>query len=156
MWKEIITDKDISTIVSLRNSFGCTSDFSKDLFKSIREIKKDCHYYYYKSDTIELIKGFCEIKEHIFVLAYTIKANIKDYSKAFELMAKKTKEYIKNRKFKTVVIEFGSENKTSVNLYNKGIGLIGLDECIKLAIPEYEKEGFKLQYNDKQIIVELI
>ena len=157
MWREIITDADTNLVASKRNEFGCAAGkLTGEMVRSTIIQKKDCHYYYYKSNTIELIKGFWDKGDHIYIMAFSIKADIKDYPKALELMAKKSKEYLSSRKIKVLVIGFGSADESSVNFYNKGISKIGLIEVVKIAKPIYEKAGFKFKLEDKKIRVELL
>ena len=155
MWKEVISIKDMEEVAVKRTEFGCAQNLTIDMVKNAIERKVDCHFYIYKSDTIELVKGFKDMGDHIYIISYSIKADIKDYPEALKLMAEKSKEYLKDRKLKKMIIGFGSQDETQVNFYNKGIQKLGLSEVIKLAKIEYEKLGFKLDYLDKQIICEL-
>ena len=155
MWKEIITEKDMKEVALLRSNWGCEVNPDILSIKSAIEKKLDCHYYHYKSDKIELVKGFKLMPDHIFILAYTIKADIKDYPKALRLMAEKSKWYLKDRKIKKLVIGFGKADITEIHFYNKGIEKLGLNETVALAKPIYEELGFKFTYTDRRIIVEL-
>ena len=92
MWKEVITIDDMVDVALLRSNFGCAVNPTHLDIKSAIEKKPDCHYYHYKSDKIELIKGFKQMPDYIFILAFTIKADIKDYPKALEIMTEKSKE----------------------------------------------------------------
>jgi hypothetical protein len=155
MWKEVITLEDIVDVALLRFESGCSVNPTALDIKSAIEKKIDCHYYHYKSDTIELVKGLKKMPDHIFILAYTIKADINDYPEALRLMAEKSKEYLQSRDIKKLVIGFGSANETTVNFYNKGIAKLGLTEVVNIAKPIYESLGFKFTYSDKSIEVVL-
>jgi len=155
MWKEVLTIKDIEEATLVRLTHGCEVNNTPTKIKSAIEKKPDCHYYHYKSKKIELVKGFKDMGDHIFILSYTIKANLKDYPEAIRLMAEKSKWYLKDRKIKKLIIGFGSKDITAIHFYNKGIKKLGLTETIALAKPIYEELGFTLKYEDKQIVVEL-
>ena len=156
MWREIITYKDMEKIALLRNDFGCVRNYTADLIKGAIERKTDCHFYYYESDTIELIKGYKLMGDYISIITFTIKADVKDYPKALRLMAEKSKEYLESREIKKMIIGFGSKDETSVNFHNIGIGKMGFAEVVKIAKIEYEKLGFKLTFDNKQLIAELV
>jgi len=156
MWREVISLEDMEDVASKRKAFGCAADrLTGDMIKRSIKRKTDCHFYIYKSDKIELVKGFKDMGDHIYIISYSIKADVKDYPEALRLMAEKSKWYLKDRSLKKLVIGFGSKDQADVNFYNKGIGKWGLTEVIKLAKVEYEKLGFTLKYLDKQIVCEL-
>lgn len=155
MWKEVISFEDMEEVALLRNKSGCAVNRTALAIKSAIEKKPDCHYYHYKSDKIELVLGYKQMPDHIYVLAYTIKADVKDYPEAFRIMSIKAKEYIKNRECKRFIIGFGRKDISSVEFYNKGVSKVGFVECFKMAKIEHEKIGFTLEFKDNQIVVEL-
>ena len=156
MWKEIITLKDFNDMASLRSIYGCAQNIGGQLYIDNIKRKIDCHYYKYTSGTIELIKGYAQFDNVIKLITYTIKAGIKDYPEALRLMAEHAKEYLKDRKIKTLVIDYGYEDETQMNLANVGVGKLGFSEVVKIAKEEYEKLGFKMSFTEKQIRNELV
>jgi len=156
MWKEVITYNDMEKVAFFKTDFGCAIDYTTDLVKSILEKKPDCHFYYYKSDKMELLKAYREKNGLINVIAYTVKADIKDYPEAIRLMAEHAKEYIKNRYIKKLIIYYGSDDEEQMNKANIGVGKIGFGEFVKIVIEEYKKVGFKTIFDKKQITNELI
>jgi len=156
MWKEVLTYEDMKKVAFLKTDFGCAVNFTPEIVKSIIEKKIDCHFYYYKSDKIELLKGYREKDGIINLIAYTLKADIKDYHEAIRLMGEHAKEYIKNRKIKKLIIYFGSEDEEQMNTANIGVGKIGFGEFVKIVKEEYKKVGFKTIFDKKQITNELI
>lgn len=156
MWKEIIDIEDFNEIAILRNDFGCVRNTTGLAYMHNIQNKIDCHYYYYKSNKIELIKGYKQTDNVIVSIAFTIKADVKDYPEAIRLMVKHTIEYIKERNIKTYILSFGSKNESQVNFYNVGVGKIGMGEIVKIGKTIYEEFGFKLTYADNQIICELV
>ena len=156
MWKEIINYKDMVKAVKLRSLFGCAMDYSADIMKAAIERKKDCHYFYYKSDTIELLKGFKEKDGFISLIAYSIKADVEDYPEAIRLMAENAKDYIKNRKIKKIVFQQGSKDIELMNSANLGVSKIGFDKFIEIVIEEYGKLGFKTTFTKDAVINEMM
>ena len=149
MWKELTTLEDFNSMVLLKQEFGCYQQGTGILYRQMLTRKTDCHYYRYKSDTIELLKGYKELNGKINLITYTIKANIEDYPEAVRLMAEHAKEYISSREIKTLVIYYGSEDEEQMNSANIGVGKIGYGEFMKIVIEEYEKLGFKTTFGNK-------
>lgn len=143
-------------IVFFKTQFGCARNFTAEAIKNNLERKIDCHYYYYKLDKIELLKGYKEKDGFINLIAYTIKADIIDYPKATRLMGEHAKEYIKNRKIKKLIIYYGSEDIDQMNNSNIGVSKIGFSDFMKIVIEEYGKLGFKTIFGKKTVINELI
>jgi len=156
MWKELITLEDFNDMAFLRSIYGCAQNIGGQLYIDNIKRKIDCHYYKYTSDTIELLKGYAQFGDVIKLITYTIKAEIKDYPEALRLMAEHTKEYLKERKIKTLVIDYGYEDETQMNLANVGVAKIGFIEFMKIVKEEYEKIGFKTTFDKKQVRNELI
>ena len=154
MWKEVISIEDMKEVALLRYIVGCSVNPTALSIKSAIEKKPDCHYYHYKSDTIELVLAFKQMEDHIFVLAYTFKAEIKDYPKAIRLMALKSLEYLKERDCKKFIAGFGLKDETAVNFYNKGLAKIGFSEVMNMCKPIYENIGLSFTIEDKRIIIE--
>lgn len=153
MWKEIVDIDGFNKMASLRELYGCAANIGGEIYLKNKEIHEDCHYYQYKSDTIELIKGY-RLKEkdgYIHIITYTIKAEIKDYPEAIRYMAEHAKEYLSTREIKTLVINYGSEDNAQMDLANVGVGKIGFIEFMKIVIDEYEKIGFKTTFDKKQV-----
>lgn len=156
MWKEIIDIDGFNKLAELRSKFGCAKNIGGEIYLHNIENKIDCHYYQYKSDNIELIKGYKQLGEEIHIITYTIKAEIKDYPEALRLMGEHAKEYLSTREIKTLVINYGSEDETQMNLANDGVGKIGFSEVVQTAKEELEKVGFNISFTDKQVIIKLI
>jgi len=156
MWREVLTYEDMEKVAFLKTDFGCALNYTADLVKNIIERKTDCHFYHYKSDKMELLKGYREKNGLINLIAYTLKADIKDYPEAIRLMGEHAKEYIKNREIKKLIIYFGSEDEEQMNTANIGVGKIGFSEFMKIVIEEYGKLGFKTIFDKKQVTNELI
>lgn len=153
MWKEIIDIDGFNKMASLRELYGCATNIGGEIYLKNKETHEDCHYYEYKSDNIELLKGY-RLRErdgYINIITYVIKADIKDYPEALRYMAEHAKEYLNTRKIKTLVINYGSEDNAQMDLANVGVGKLGFVEVVRLAKIEYEKLGFKLTFDKKQI-----
>lgn len=151
MWKEMITLKDFDSMASLRSEYGCAANIGGQLYMNNVKRKVDCHYYYYTSDTIKLLKGYAQYGDVIKIITFTIKAEVKDYPEALRLMAEHAKQYLKERKIKTLVIEYGYEDEDQMNNANVGVGKIGFSEFMKIVIEEYRKFGFKTTFDKKQV-----
>jgi len=156
MWMEVISLDEKEDFAELRNMHGCTRSFSVENINRMKEAKPDCHFYKYKSDNIELAIGFLLKKDYYWISAYTLKAEAEDYPEALRLMAEKKKEFVSDRKVKKMVMSFGYEDEAQLNLYNKGVGKLGVVKVIELAKPEYLKAGINISFNPKQIVFELI
>lgn len=156
MWKEIIDIDGFNELASLREEFGCAANIGGTVYLGNIENKIDCHYYQYKSDTIELIKGYKQLDNEIHLIAYTIKAKIKDYPEALKLMAEHAKKYISTRKIKTLVLNYGFKDEEQMNNANIGVGKIGFSELMKIVKEKYEEIGFKTTFYEKQVRNELM
>ena len=153
---EVISLEEKEAYADLRNIYGCTQSFSVKKIDNMKECKPDCHFYKYKSDRIELAIGFLLREDYYWISAYTLKAEVEDYPEALRLMAEKKKEFVSNREIKKMIMSFGYEDEAQLNLYNKGVGKLGVVKVIELAKPEYRKVGINISFNPKQIIFELI
>lgn len=149
MWKEIVELIDLEMIATLRNKHGCSVNYTAERMKFNIEHKIDCHYFYYKSDKIKLIKGYKQNDRVIQPIAYTVICEVEDYPEAIRIMGQHTKEYLINNNNKIFILT--EENDLNDN--NLGVAKIGVKAFYKLMKEEYEKLGLKFVQDDYSIEV---
>ena len=120
MWKELNKDEEIEVLnryADLRNKFDCKDTFCyKNLRASIIE-KTDCHYFVYEDDIYTILIGFKynHITLKYTYIAYAIEGfgDIEYYVKAFDIIGKKTYEYLKenNQVLEQNIDEMGIKHK---------------------------------------------
>ena len=138
-------------IALLRNQFGCTTNTTGEIIRNSIERKLDCRFYYYKSDKMELIKGYKQDGDIISLIAYTIKAESEDYPEAIRLMGENAKEHLSTRTIKTIIFGQGSNDVVLMDSANAGVRKVGLLKCMNLIKEEYEKLGFEITISKTQI-----
>ena len=152
MWKEIITKDDIADMAMFKQQFGCGANYTATLMESIIESVPDCHFYYYKSDNIQLLTGYrSKFNTVINSIAFSIKAEIEDYPEALRLMGEHIKSYLSNRDIKMWVVYFGTEDYEQMDTHNLGIGKLGYEKCIKLLGEAFTDIGMELIIDNKKI-----
>lgn len=156
MWKEILTDKDFEMIANLKDNFGCMTTATLEVMKNYVVRKKDCHYYYYKDDIMELTLGYRQLEDYINFVAYVIKADIEDYDKAIDIMADHNKAYLISKGLKKIVVHFGSSSFSLMTTANVGVGKLGYKKYLEEATKVVESKGFKATLTDKDFTIELV
>lgn len=151
MWIEIKNIEDMIKIALLSNQFGCTTNTTGEIIRNSIERKVDCHFYYYKSDKMELIKGYKQNGDIISLIVYVIKAESEDYHEAIRLMGENAKEHLNTRKIKTITFGHGTEDVDVMDSHNLGVRKIGYIEFMNIVKEEYEKIGFEITISEREI-----
>lgn len=102
MWRELEKDEAIEVLnkyADMRNRFDCKDTFCYKHLRASIIHKIECHYFVYEDDVYTILIGFKFNQRTLryTYIAYTIETfgDIDYYTKAFDIIGKKTYEYLK-------------------------------------------------------------
>lgn len=158
MWKKIEETElflgDRQTFVTLNNSYGCTK-FTDKRIKNCIIHKIDCNFFIYDSLDYKILLAFKEFQKtgKVTYIAFTIaESKTEDISKALDVIANKTKEYLQSRN-KGLLVYWRAQE---VEDMNSTIGELGYYSFFNLFKTSCENIGLTMNFDETKLEIDLL
>ena len=155
MWREITVNDDraLEKYTILRNSYGCSVNFTIEKVKFQINRLTDCHLFLYEDENFNAMVGFKlnpKTKKIIFVGIAT-NADTNNYNKALTEIGNKIREYLIKE---NNILEMPSS--LIVEDLHPNVKRIGFDKIIEIIKKAWEYSGLKVDWvKDKYIRIEV-
>jgi len=157
MWVEIQPVDNITalnTFATLRNEYGCSTNYTGMMLKGNIENKIDCHYYVYNTPEFTILLGFKFNQgfELITLMCFTfIVNNVDDYPTVLSVVAQKIKDYLLKKDL-NLLNEYNWEELEETNY---GIKQLGYNAFFDMFKKEAEKIGLNVNFDETKLEVSL-
>ena len=103
MWRELTVNdtEGLIKFANIRNLFGCSNTWDKDMVIKIMTIKKDCHMFLFESEKYDMVVGFKkDVVTHkiVFIAIALGYLKVEDNEDALKIMGLKIRDYLVEKK----------------------------------------------------------